>query len=55
MPGRHEVYDLTVEGAHEFYANGILVSNSDAEGYRVWYQRPSLHMKPVTGGRVAVA
>lgn len=27
--GRSDVYDITVEGAHEFFANGILVHNCD--------------------------
>lgn len=27
-----EVYDLTVEDAHEFFANGVLVSNCDGSG-----------------------
>jgi hypothetical protein len=35
---RATVWDLTVEDAHEFFANGILVSNSDALGYLL-YQR----------------
>jgi len=26
--GTSDVYDLTVQGEHEFYANGILVHNS---------------------------
>lgn len=34
------VYDLTVDEAHEFYANGILVSNSDADGYRIFRLLP---------------
>lgn len=34
---RANVYDLTVEGAHEFFANGVLVSNSmDAIRYAVF-------------------
>lgn len=32
---RADVYDLTVEGEHEFFANGVLVSNSDAIGYMI--------------------
>ena len=27
---RSEVYNLVVDGAHEFYANGVLVHNCDA-------------------------
>ena len=30
---RTDVYDITVEGVHQFYANGILVSNCDALRY----------------------
>lgn len=26
--GRRPVYDLTIEDAHEFFANGVLVHNS---------------------------
>ena len=34
------VYDLTVEGAHEFYAAGVLVHNClDAQGYACLYAR----------------
>lgn len=29
----HDVYNLTVDGSHEFYANGILVHNCDAGRY----------------------
>lgn len=35
---RQPVYDLTIEGEHEFYANGVLVHNC------VW---PAWHMKLV--------
>jgi hypothetical protein len=28
-----DVYNLTVDGAHEFYANGVLVHNCDALRY----------------------
>lgn len=31
------VFNLTVEGAHEFFANGLLVSNCDAARYLVAY------------------
>ena len=31
--GRQPVYNLTVEGEHEFYANGVLVHNCDALRY----------------------
>lgn len=33
MESEEEVYDLTVEKAHEFFADGILVKNSDAMLY----------------------
>ncbi len=33
-----DVYDLTVEEAHCFYANGVLVSNSDATRYGLVYK-----------------
>jgi len=29
----HDVYNLSVEDAHEFYANGVLVHNCDASRY----------------------
>lgn len=37
---RHEkrdVYDLTVEGEHVYFANGVLASNCDCLRYGVWY------------------
>jgi hypothetical protein len=37
LDGRQPVYDLTVDGPPEFYANGILVHNcSDATRYAVF-------------------
>ena len=33
LPGKHPVYNLTVDGEHEYYANGVLVSNCDAVRY----------------------
>ena len=40
------VYDLTVEGEPEFFANGVLVHNcSDALGYLLWVER-QLAKKP---------
>ena len=33
--GNADVYNLTVEGEHEYYANGMLVSNCDALRYAV--------------------
>jgi hypothetical protein len=34
-----DVFDLTVAEDHEFFANGVLVSNSDAWGYMVFTER----------------
>lgn len=42
---KQPVYDITVEGSHEFFANGILAHNSDACRYHVFYLRP---MKLIT-------
>jgi hypothetical protein len=47
------VYDLTVEGAHEFVANGVVVSNCDGTlyGWRAataFVERPEA-VKPVAG------
>lgn len=39
-----KVYDLTVEDAHEYYANGVLVHNCDAGRYA------SLHFKKKSSG-----
>jgi len=33
LPGKQPVYNLTVDGEHEYYANGVLVSNCDAARY----------------------
>lgn len=33
--GRDDVYNITVEDAHEYYANGVLVSNCDSVLYRI--------------------
>lgn len=44
---RGQVWDLTVDDAHEFFANGILVSNSDAMAYLLFQRFGS----PVTGRR----
>jgi hypothetical protein len=30
VPGHHPVYNLTVEGENEYFANGVLVHNCDA-------------------------
>ncbi|MDP3908859.1 MAG: hypothetical protein Q8Q14_00570 [Gemmatimonadales bacterium] len=51
--GRGDVYNLTVDGEHEYFANGVLVSNCDALRYDAivwhWYgerpaDAPSLHL-----------
>lgn len=34
--GSAPVYNLTVDGPHEYFAGGILVSNCDALGYLLW-------------------
>jgi hypothetical protein len=34
-PERRPVYNLTVAGRHEFFANGLLVSNCDALRYAI--------------------
>ena len=46
--GTADVYDLTVDEAHEFYANGILVSNSDSLRYVVQSRTPAAR-KPEEG------
>jgi hypothetical protein len=33
VPGEHKVFNLTVEGQHEYLANGVLVSNCDCLRY----------------------
>jgi hypothetical protein len=39
--GHEAVFNLTVEGEHEYYANGIVVSNCDAERYILgWLRNP---------------
>jgi hypothetical protein len=35
------VYNLTIEGAHCYYANGILVHNCDASTQAIWWMRQS--------------
>ncbi len=48
------VYDLTVDGAHEFYANGLLVHNSDALGYPVSRLFPvRIALEPVSCGGIS--
>jgi hypothetical protein len=40
--GAGVVYNLSVEGVHEYFANGVLVSNCDSLRYIVgWLRRPS--------------
>lgn len=36
---RKPVYNLTIDGEHEFFANGILVHNCDAARYLSWHLR----------------
>lgn len=36
--GRAPVYNLTVDGPHEYFAGGILVSNCDALDYLLWHE-----------------
>ena len=36
---RKAVYNLTVDGAHEYFANGVLVHNCDALRGLIWIQR----------------
>jgi hypothetical protein len=49
VDGQQPVYDLTVDGEHEFFANGVLVHNSlDAARYVIktthslWHHRIDL-------------
>jgi hypothetical protein len=46
------VYDITVEGEHEFFANGILVKNCDSALYLHRYSRNFLE-RPDEQPRVA--
>lgn len=51
-PGLHDVFDLTVDGEHEFFANGILVHNSiDALRYAIAgrFGRVPSHRTTVSG------
>jgi hypothetical protein len=48
--GKGTVYNLSVEDVHEYYANGVLVSNCDAERYIVLTIRPG---RKKTGRAVA--
>ncbi len=42
--GASDVYDLTVAGAHEFYASGVLVKNCDEVGlWRIVANKPRSH------------
>lgn len=36
--GRATVYNLTVDGPHEYFAGGVLVSNCDAADYLLWQE-----------------
>ena len=47
--GRSAVYDLTVDGEHEFFANGVLVHNSiDAARYAITTTEALWHNKIIT-------
>lgn len=47
---KKQTYDLTVEGAHEFFANGVLVHNCiDAMGYAIYTD----HVGPLTAPQPA--
>ena len=46
LPGRRWVYDITVEHDQCYFANGVLVSNSDAWGYWVAYEAPVVSQEP---------
>ena len=48
--GIADVFDLTVEGEHEFFAAGILVSNSDALGYMVHVAYPLGRLPETSAG-----
>lgn len=47
--GSAPVYNLTVDGPHEYFAEGVLVSNCDAMDYLLWQEFPALTVKPVWG------
>lgn len=49
------MYNLSVRDVHEYFANGVLVSNCDAERYIVGYLRPETSVRPLVGGRKGVA
>ena len=51
--GRAPVFNLTVEGEHEYYANGVLVANCDALRYLLMQLVGGGHDRtaPDTGGR----
>lgn len=49
--GQGDVYNLTVEEDHEYFANGILVSNCDAERYIIGYlKRGQVEFAPNSPG-----
>lgn len=47
MPVQQPVFNLTVEGDNEYYANGILVHNCDAAVYALTELMPRLQRTPV--------
>jgi len=42
--GIARVYNLTVEGEHEYFANGVLVSNCDAWRYGIFHREPLVEL-----------
>lgn len=55
--GTAPVYNLTVAGVHEYYANGVLVSNCDSLRYIVGYIRnqTGTEFRAATGGERPLA
>ncbi len=52
-PERRAVFNLTVEGVHEYYANGVLVCNCDNLGYLVMYPQLRYHKPKVLTAKEA--
>ena len=48
--GRATVYNLTVDGPHEYFVAGILVSNCDAMDYLLWQEFNVLVSRKTTTG-----
>lgn len=51
MSARHDVYDLMVEGTHEFFANGVLVHNCSGL-VTAAYQQLGISLPPLTYSQV---